>query len=155
MCNSYLCIFWNESHPHGCVSWNHSGCGHSVYDESHPHGCVSWNGKTCALSCRFWCHTLTGVWVEIKGDYNMPYINQKSHPHGCVSWNSQRGLADFGDGNVTPSRVCELKSEQIKDILSDPISHTLTGVWVEIQSLLRSSKASLVTPSRVCELKSE
>ena len=102
-----------RSHPHGCVSWNF----YSVKREwtvipSHPHGCVSWNnnylrfvkptGVTPSRVCELkWttrrcgrkqnCHTLTGVWVEIK--------------HQLINYN---------ENEVTPSRVCELKCSTCK-----------------------------------------
>ena len=113
---------------------------------SHPHGCVSWNSelknwgrvghfvtpsRVCELKSGyaewyiwFWCcHTLTGVWVEIKGQTFDFFI--------CI---------------VTPSRVCELKFGLIlshKDIFQ---SHTLTGVWVEINLLLNNSAVSKSHP---------
>ena len=96
---------------------------------SHPHGCVSWNlGRIWEMR-----------WAE------------KSHPHGCVSWNERNIIC--GDSlEVTPSRVCELKSKNLcakgrrkshphgcvswnGRFIANQISeqgHTLTGVWVEI-----------------------
>ena len=140
------------SHPHGCVSWNFGK--RSFNDDgtvSHPHGCVSWNPQIFQQGKR-------------RGG---------SHPHGCVSWN-QRHKGELRTLNsVTPSRVCELKCVFIAPNLAG-VSHTLTGVWVEIL-LIRISAvwheshphgcvswnlngrsilwSGHVTPSRVCELK--
>ena len=54
-----------------------------------------------------------------------------SHPHGCVSWNILMSFLIAFQIAVTPSRVCELKSE-VPDINWFTLRHTLTGVWVEI-----------------------
>ena len=56
------------------------------YFKSHPHGCVSWNHSQSHKSWDNQCHTLTGVWVEIHGLHNA-ISSTRSHPHGCVSWN--------------------------------------------------------------------
>ena len=97
---------------------------------SHPHGCVSWNRK--------------------KSTKNKE--KNWSHPHGCVSWN-ELFYNTFDESEVTPSRVCELKSPQLVEQVMNGESHphgcvswnvrqqkqeakgnghTLTGVWVEI-----------------------
>ena len=55
-----------------------------------------------------WCHTLTGVWVEIWVAEVYCEMGAESHPHGCVSWNIS-ALIETILSNVTPSRVCELK----------------------------------------------
>ena len=112
-----------------CELKSYSLAGFSVTPQSHPHGCVSWNvyrrptstwqtvtpSRVCELKFKLnkhdfvlWCHTLTGVWVEIY--QSVPgSCGLLSHPHGCVSWNWG---ADFA--------------------LSSAPGHTLTGVWVEI-----------------------
>ena len=75
------------SHPHGCVSWNFTSITYDNGYMSHPHGCVSWNaewvkgGVVCGVTpsrvceLKLWysrlqntenCHTLTGVWVEMR-----------------------------------------------------------------------------------------
>ena len=46
---------------------------------------------------------------------------------------------------VTPSRVCELKSQYLEPISSN-VGHTLTGVWVEILKVLFSSPSFLSHP---------
>ena len=121
-------------------------------------------------------HTLTGVWVEIPKKLINKLYNKWSHPHGCVSWNLiSYGIYKFFSGShphgcvswnspirkrerlkkVTPSRVCELKYYPDADGNIN-VSHTLTGVWVEIHNLLRGRPPPTsggVTPSRVCELK--
>ena len=53
------------SHPHGCVSWNKSSPSFLSEGKSHPHGCVSWTIIYLILHTNKYCHTLTGVWVEI------------------------------------------------------------------------------------------
>ena len=79
--------FRMKSHPHGCVSWNALIIHLTNGRRSHPHGCVSWNqitltrclcqkrvtpSRVCELKYKNWgyahnlfCHTLTGVWVEM------------------------------------------------------------------------------------------
>ena len=57
--------------------------------KSHPHGCVSWNDMPATSQLLYFRHTLTGVWVEIE----------------------LMILDDIG-AEVTPSRVCELKSDK-------------------------------------------
>ena len=106
----------------------------------------------CSVEGARYCHTLTGVWVEIL--------------------NRTFGYRLTG---VTPSRVCELKSLVLIDIKNSlschtltgvwveissrgliarlKIGHTLTGVWVEISKTLSLKWSACVTPSRVCELK--
>ena len=117
-------------------------------------------------------HTLTGVWVEMKF-HQSKQSHQLSHPHGCVSWNMSCGIPAERN-SVTPSRVCELKflTTGISNFfnLSHPHgcvswnyaiignggalgSHTLTGVWVEINYNFTIKMPLRVTPSRVCELK--
>ena len=141
------------SHPHGCVSWNAKvDFSALTATMSHPHGCVSWNDKVSYFCIDLWCHTLTGVWVEIFSCCRQATINL-----------------------VTPSRVCELKWKlrvqcwgegeshtltgvwvEIFNTHSQPLymfSHTLTGVWVEISSEQNFTFHKVVTPSRVCELK--
>ena len=54
---------------------------------------------------------------------------------------------------VTPSRVCELKYIPYQLQNQPSFCHTLTGVWVEIESLANYLNIATVTPSRVCELK--
>ena len=163
-----------ESHPHGCVSWNLQAMhiyyrsrvtpsrvcelkffvkgGVILFSESHPHGCVSWNFSNKEAIQNDIRHTLTGVWVEI---FAADYHSQQNE--------------------VTPSRVCELKSlfgkHNFPSRRSHPhgcvswntpylrravgyIRHTLTGVWVEIIKCAVGSSNYSVTPSRVCELKS-
>ena len=120
---------------------------------SHPHGCVSWNHIVPESICIMMCHTLTGVWVEIsQKERQWPHnghtltgvwveimifkaskYGKLSHPHGCVSWNSFWLSPQRSRSQVTPSRVCELKSSRFMAFPLNKIS---------------------VTPSRVCELKS-
>ena len=97
------------------------------------------------------CHTLTGVWVEIIR-ISCSTVHGMSHPHGCVSWNglaifvrlrdtvtpsrvcelkSDIYVSDFDYDRVTPSRVCELKSHLLL-LYKILLCHTLTGVLVEI-----------------------
>ena len=101
-------LLW--SHPHGCVSWN-AFINQSAFTprKSHPHGCVSWN------------EYMVSVTTDDSG----------SHPHGCVSWNIIILFA-IHELLVTPSRVCELKFILHTSQLFSSLSHTLTGVWVEI-----------------------
>ena len=140
------------SHPHGCVSWNVNLL--SIFhapSSSHPHGCVSWNQFQSRWTFCWVRHTLTGVWVEI---YFWPHkisYSVGSHPHGCVSWNIKYIVLHI-IMIVTPSRVCELKCKKYP-IWTDVCSHTLTGVWVEIQFRQLKQQPNWVTPSRVCELK--
>ena len=97
-----------KSHPHGCVSWNVIYTA-SIYKacESHPHGCVSWNVLAIITRVLDFCHTLTGVWVEMNNSkQSLKHLShtltgvwveisvteftssfRASHPHGCVSWN--------------------------------------------------------------------
>ena len=112
------------------------------------------------------------MWVEISKIW-YKVIFDWSHPHGCVSWNFN--ICNFNFRWLfTPSRVCELKYQGFAK-QNYTISHTLTGVWVEIcwdstaswwfcgHTLtgvwveINVSKAKFllntVTPSRVCELK--
>ena len=142
---------WNQSHPHGCVSWNRTIKGGEEDNwESHPHGCVSWN-----RSCRVWLESrrVTPSRVcELKFQrFNIHLFKLVSHPHGCVSWNnnylrfvkptgshphgcvSWNGLSRHlhASHEVTPSRVCELKWQRHERLSYVP-GHTLTGVWVEI-----------------------
>ena len=98
---------------------------------SHPHGCVSWN---LVIFINASCFIM-------------------SHPHGCVSWNLNWLVDKLPTLNVTPSRVCELKSvDCLELIIAQEVTpsrvcelkwlfnhkmvslfrHTLTGVWVEI-----------------------
>ena len=91
-----------------------------------------------------------------------------SHPHGCVSWNYCLWVLTICY-YVTPSRVCELKSDIFSlcrtyaashphgcvswNPLHDinyllPYSHTLTGVWVEIlnqQRILNQNQRHTLT----------
>ena len=93
---------------------------------------------------------------ELKCDYSREQIyTTGSHPHGCVSWNIKENNLTVLTVAVTPSRVCELKSEwentarsisqvtpsrvcelklEINKSIKSPLSHTLTGVWVEIRT---------------------
>ena len=112
---------------------------------------------------------------ELKCDYSREQIyTTGSHPHGCVSWNIKENNLTVLTVAVTPSRVCELKSEwentarsisqvtpsrvcelklEINKSIKSPLSHTLTGVWVEISYSNNRCFRWNVTPSRVCELK--
>ena len=138
------------SHPHGCVSWNIDESYVPAPIESHPHGCVSWNPME--LPWIFQQEVTPSRVCELKSllSFNNPSLRM-SHPHGCVSWNRQHRFAysDFRSHphgcvswntkadvvsaikEVTPSRVCELKSGRSR-----------WRRWV-----------GRVTPSRVCELK--
>ena len=144
--------YW--SHPHGCVSWNPDTWTHSrmychvtpsrvcelkskamsknpLCSPSHPHGCVSWNEKCIEPLREFHSHTLTGVWVEITWLCIIFLYFGMSHPHGCVSWNVVFWCL-WTCRKVTPSRVCELKSQGRQKLAYARASHTLTGVWVEM-----------------------
>ena len=72
--------------------------------------------RVCELKSRSWI--ITGQLVS-------------SHPHGCVSWNGYH-TTTYQRWEVTPSRVCELKYSELVKEYREAISHTLTGVWVEI-----------------------
>ena len=119
------------SHPHGCVSWN-------LFGDSSTYGKPVTPSRVCELKfkpyisgdnilavtpsrvCELkWqcrkkyiqiCTVTPSRVCELKSGYRQqvssPYA---SHPHGCVSWND----------------VLQL-------LISYKISHTLTGVWVEI-----------------------
>ena len=123
---------------------------------SHPHGCVSWNIADAVETVVDRSHTLTGVWVEIEEyfdsqiantvtpsrvcelkcqEYSCCFTPPSSHPHGCVSWNRIKDKALLFR-HVTPSRVCELKSAAVKTITAERLRHTLTGVWVEMQTMV-------------------
>ena len=170
--------FWDlssdkRSHPHGCVSWN---CNYirrvKLMIKSHPHGCVSWNVIIPSTWNMIFCHTLTGVWVEICVML-FSFLSLKSHTltgvwvEICAWWWIALLLW------VTPSRVCELKFIMPLHTPSET-RHTLTGVWVEmlLKCLIGTVCGSHphgcvswnfrpflflwkceVTPSRVCELK--
>ena len=103
---------------------------YNMNNPSHPHGCVSWNLLCGVIVIYRTGHTLTGVWVEMPRygccmEWSIVTPSRvcelkcsckcgncardKSHPHGCVSWNI---LLFF--------------------LLRLLLSHTLTGVWVEI-----------------------
>ena len=117
------------SHPHGCVSWNMSEIKSVQVQLSHTltgvwvemKRLILWKmrkkvtpSRVCELKyqtllriCDSLGHTLTGVWVEI-AQFTFVNTGVSSHPHGCVSWNPPV-LDESSRGNVTPSRVCELK----------------------------------------------
>ena len=119
---------------------------------SHPHGCVSWNSSHTSVSYNPNGHTLTGVWVEIRFinfgvcffvshphgcvSWNWKvrytaYPRRKSHPHGCVSWN----LVDENNAYSLPSHPhgCVSWNVELWSEIENLLSHTLTGVWVEIR----------------------
>ena len=76
------------------------------------------------------CHTLTGVWVEIK----LPRLCRTTLRHTLTGvW---------------------VEMAYTAPMTAAMISHTLTGVWVEIPNCWFIQLRSQVTPSRVCELKS-
>ena len=96
---------------------------------SHPHGCVSWN------------------FVLI-----LQHIQFASHPHGCVSWNFNGKNRTAHSHEVTPSRVCELKSPSDCRRQWPTTSHPHGCVSWNRHILCRGFWL-IVTPSRVCELK--
>ena len=150
---SVLSMMMELSHPHGCVSWNlprwfycwsvcwcHTLTG--VWVEICQLWYCCWQSKVtpsrvCELkwlvykfkiSCS--CHTLTGVWVEICGvGFSSNAI--LSHPHGCVSWNVVL-LHTIYQYNLSHPHGCVSWNYYILILLNSILSHTLTGVWVEI-----------------------
>ena len=70
---------------------------------------MSWNGKHNETYSKLYRHTLTGVWVEILGYGIKPYLNACHTLTGVWVEMSITVPLIFIE-NVTPSRVCELKS---------------------------------------------
>ena len=105
--NFGVCFF--VSHPHGCVSWNWK-VRYTAYPrrKSHPHGCVSWN------------------LVDENNAYSLP-----SHPHGCVSWNPCS--AQWFHVSESHPHGCVSWNVELWSEIENLLSHTLTGVWVEIR----------------------
>ena len=111
---------------------------------------ISW--ISCCIS-KIYSHTLTGVWVEIAFHHQVTWCDLESHPHGCVSWNNLSIYPSHIIGMSHPHGCvswnhCRL-AHSSDSLLSHPhgcvswnrlvcapfilnISHTLTGVWVEI-----------------------
>ncbi len=58
-----------------------------------------------------------------------------SHPHGCVSWNSRFSLCALL-GDRSHPHGCVSWNLQKTPLYSQAMSHTLTGVWVEISDIL-------------------
>ena len=140
---------------------------------SHPHGCVSWNGFEAEFFFSCFGHTLTGVWVEITRKHDAYLHFLQSHPHGCVSWNDKVNAVCiqwnghtltgvwveiscsqgcFFGNNVTPSRVCELKSLRRSSVPLVCLVNPHGCVSWNL-SIARFFHPSRITPSRVCELK--
>ena len=73
-----------------------------------------------------------------------------SHPHGCVSWN----MSEIKSVQVQLSHTLTGVWVEILSIKNPGLylSHTLTGVWVEMKRLILWKMRKKVTPSRVCEL---
>ena len=148
-------VKWALSHPHGCVSWNFFTAApilgyfavtpSRVCELKSKYGklTVKTQGVTPSRVCELkFCplvlqgkflrgHTLTGVWVEIQ---ILRSHRQHSRRHTLTGvwvemtiWGLSRLLQ-----RVTPSRVCELKSEYFRCYHLFQ-GHTLTGVWVEIE----------------------
>ena len=177
----------SRSHPHGCVSWNYIRRHNIRRNFVTPSRvcelkCFSLYGypinrcvtpsRVCELKWSanlpttfVFCHTLTGVWVEIVS-VSMPFPASMSHPHGCVSWNCRRYLTKRQSLSHTltgvwveiicgcaPAAVrkshphgCVSWNSNCNIFAISPSGHTLTGVWVEIRYKSRPLRGTVSHP---------
>ena len=119
-----------ESHPHGCVSWNSFDHIKVLHDHRHTLTGVWVEISHHANAYNTLCHTLTGVWVEISSSKKKKKT-EKSHSHGCVSWNiSCKEIAHGYD--MSHPHGCVSWNTLLWYSTIRHHCHTLTGVWVEI-----------------------